>query len=306
MQKYYHITLIYWLLLISQCSFAQGAYSPWTFEECNQRPDQWHKCLTLTPRYLGPNALPVPAFKKGNIPQKTQILIASQNHISKQDRTFNSFVKVQIPIHKRVLIEMYGVPFEHYRTNLDIQDERGIMPWNYTQRGTASGDVYFATIIQLIDNQKRNIQLATSINLRTASGNRLENARFTDTPGYFFDISFGKKYLLAHPFFKSIHFYTTVGFYVWQTFSDRFPQDDAFLYGAGVEFIAKRWHWDNAWGGYRGYLQGDKPTVYRSQLSYHVNNIALGVGYQLGLKDYIFQTCEFSFTYKLSNFFKEK
>ncbi len=58
-------------------------------------------------------------------------------------------------------------------------------------KGTANGDFYFSTIIQLLKKEKLP-EVALRMACRTASGNNLGSARYTDAPGYFLDISLGK------------------------------------------------------------------------------------------------------------------
>jgi hypothetical protein len=82
------------------------------------------------------------------------------------------------------------------------------------------------------------------------------------------------------------------GLYVYQTYDLQHPQNDCFLYGAGVDLIRPKSESDpfilsQSIGGYNGYLGiGDKPLVYRISAQLQVNNIDFKVSFTTGIRDY--------------------
>jgi hypothetical protein len=108
--------------------------------------------------------------------------------------------------------------------------------------------------------------------------------------GYYFDLSAGKP--IGHSGLKWIGM---AGFYCWQIDKEDLRQDDAFLFGTGLEWAHKDWKLQTSIAGYVGYLenQGDKPVVYRAAVEKKWNHTALLARFQQGLKDYKYTSFEF-------------
>jgi hypothetical protein len=118
------------------------------------------------------------------------------------------------------------------------------------EKGYAIGDFYFSTLIQLSKDRKfpnTMLRLAT----KTASGNQLEGARYTDSPGYFFDLSFSKE--LAKTESGMFRPFGLAGFYTWQTNDELNLQNDAFLYALGADYERNSMMFSASWSGYSGY-----------------------------------------------------
>jgi hypothetical protein len=167
-------------------------YSWWNeLHDWQEGDPGWRNWIIMSPGYLGPNALPVPEVKRGFINSKTEIEITASSHFLKGDPTQDISGRLFIPFAKsKIAVEMYGVIIEHFAFSEEIRNER------YSRiedgKGYAIGDFYFSTLIQLSKDRKfpnTMLRLAT----KTASGNQLEGARYTDSPGYFFDLSFSKE-----------------------------------------------------------------------------------------------------------------
>ncbi|MCP9234342.1 hypothetical protein [Lewinella sp. JB7] len=225
----------------------------------------WQDYLILSPAFMGPNALPVPFLRNGSIRRDAEFQLDTEGHFSRGDDTQNLHLRLFLPLFSdRVGLRIGSVPIEHYRMTPATRDARRAR--DYDGRGVANGDVYLGTHVQLVRDHPRLPDVLLAVNLRTASGNRLSAARFTDTPGYFFDLSVGKTYSLAAAG-ASIRPFAMVGFYVWQTYRDHNPQNDAFLYGLGSELSLNKVELRTGLGGYIGYLNdGDRPVVYRFSL----------------------------------------
>ncbi|HNW97891.1 MAG TPA: hypothetical protein PKK00_05720 [Bacteroidales bacterium] len=258
----------------------------------------WYQYLNFSPKYFGPNALPVPEIQKGVTGDKAIVELAADGHFSKGDKTQNAFTMLYYPIvPKIVAIEGYVVPLEHFKIDTITRDERASR--DRDGEGTAGGDIYFGTIVQLVRNKKIP-DMALRISLRTASGTNVSAARYTDAPGYFFDLSFGKEKNNKKFLMNKLRWYAMIGFYSWQTNRGDYRQDDSFLYGAGLDLNFLKYIISCNAGGYFGYINNDdRPVVARLQLSRKTGNHFLGINFQKGLNDYPYNSVRLFFRYTL-------
>ena len=150
----------------------------------------WRNWIKITPGYLGPNALPVPEVKRGFLNSKTEFEITASGHFLKGDPTQDISGRLYVPFaQSKIAVELYGVIIEHFAFSEEIRNERFARIED--GKGVAFGDLYFSTLIQLSKDRKfPNTLLRMAA--KTASGNQLEGARYTDSPGYFFDLSFSE------------------------------------------------------------------------------------------------------------------
>ena len=264
----------------------------------------WSDYIIYSPYYLGPNALSVPLSQKGLVKSRYELQVSFENHLYSGDKTQNLFINLYLPIVKNlVAIEFYGVPIEHFRMDEKTVIERRSR--NRSGEGYAVGDFYFSTIVQLLKNPDLTFRMAG----RTASGSKLNEARYTDAPGYFFDLSFGKDLLLQEKLIDKIRFHGMAGFYVWQMNLPDNRQNDAILYGLGFDLFIKTFMIANSIDGYYGYLGNeeivvvkkdqpvlfkDRPVVYRFDITKKFKKIDYVIGYQVGLHDFNYQSFKFS------------
>lgn len=223
----------------------------------------WREYIITSPAFMGPNALPVPLMQHGTIAQKAYLKMSAEGHFSKGDNTQNIHTELFIPLFsKRVGLQLQLVPFENYQMDTATIYERRTR--NINGKGWAAGDLYFGTYIQLIQEHPKLPDVLLGLHCKTASGSNLFDARFTDAPGYYFDITAGKKYKLGAHQKISWRPYIMTGFYVWQLRGSYPPQNDALLYGGGCDFIFPAFEVKNSLAGYFGYLNiGDRPIVQR-------------------------------------------
>ncbi|PPK87304.1 hypothetical protein CLV84_0242 [Neolewinella xylanilytica] len=258
----------------------------------------WRSYLTLAPAFMGPNALPVPDVRNGRIEEALRLRVAGEAHFGHGDRTQNLYLEGHIPLFSdRVGLHLQYVPLERYAMTPTIRDERAAR--DFDGKGWASGDVYVATHVQLLRGHARLPDLLLAINLKTASGNKLSAARYTDTPGYSFDLSAGKTYPVGETEL-SVRPHAQIGFYVWQTFQDNYYQNDAVQYGLGCDVRFRGLTLTPALGGYYGYLgNGDRPLVVRLDLTTERER---GVDYflrlQRGLADYPYTSVRIGLNYR--------
>ena len=258
----------------------------------------WRNWMKITPGYMGPNALPVPDVKRGILDSMTEMEITASNHFSAGDPTQDISGRVFIPFAKnKIAVEMYGVVFEHYSFSTEIRDER--IARDKDGKGTAIGDFYFSTLIQLVKDRKFPNTLFRFA-AKTASGNQLEAARYTDSPGYFFDLSFSKDIGKSETgLFRPFGLF---GFYSWQTNDELNLQNDAFMYALGGDYIKNSNLWSVSWSGYSGYKnERDRPMQLNFEWRKDFKKCAVRVRYLYGLRDWEYQTIKFSFIWKLNS-----
>ncbi len=255
----------------------------------------WRNWIIISPGYMGPNALPVPEVKKGILATKTEFEITASNHFHSGDPTQDISGKLFIPFAKnKIAVEMWGVAYEHFSFSEEIRNER--FARDEDGRGNAIGDFYFSTLIQIVKDRKfpnTLFRFAT----RTASGNQLEAARYTDSPGYFFDFSFSKN--IGSEQTGIFRPFGLAGFYSWQTNDELNLQNDAFLYALGIDFEKNNWLFSGSLSGYSGYKnQRDQPMQFNFDIRKDWEKSAVRLQYLYGLRDWEYKTLKISFIWK--------
>lgn len=234
--------------------------------------------IIIAPETLGPNALPIPEIKNGKLAEDFNLKVAYENHSSEGDDTQNSFVELYIPVvSNKVALVLSVVPFEYYTLDAETVEFRNITKG--TASGNAGGDIYVGTHIQVIKDKKLLPDLLLSIDIKTASGTNSESARYTNSPGYIFDLSGGKDIAINSGILQSIRPFAMAGFFVYQTNRTDFQQNDALLYGVGLDLNFNKIKFTSAYGGYQGYIKdGDTPKVLRSTIK---TQFATTINYEL-------------------------
>ncbi|MBX2815030.1 MAG: hypothetical protein KTR24_03500, partial [Saprospiraceae bacterium] len=154
----------------------------------------WIEYLTISPAFLGPNALPVPVVLTGQLP-RTGITGRYQYFARQEDRTHAGHFQACIPLFSdRVSLQLGGTFLEYYNSSISARDRRKSR--DFDGMGVSVGDLSFGTLIALVEHHERLPDIVLSVNFRTASGSNLEAARFSDAPGYHFDLSLGKDFVI--------------------------------------------------------------------------------------------------------------
>ena len=257
----------------------------------------WQEYLDLSTRGLGPNALPVPEFHSDSIGSDIIFQLAQQTHFHPQESSWNLFASIEIPFNKQISVKAWIVPIEFYNTEVSLRDERKIR--QFEPKGYNVGDLYFGTFIQLLkENQKRPFVLF-SANLKTASGNKIEGGRVTETPGYYFDLLVAKSFQINDKY--RIRPYVAGGLYVYQTFDGLHFQNDAILYGTGLKLFSRKQQISIDLNAYSGYLNiGDQPVMLRFGYERFVSkNVSLSLGLQESLRDSKYTTLMFGISHHI-------
>lgn len=152
----------------------------------------WHRYINTNPAFLGPNALPVPFITNGSIDSLHSFTLTGNLHFSKGDYTQNFGLYVNYCLVKDIIaFDIYWVPYEHFQMSHAIKERRHVFSYFY-YNNSAQGDLHLNTNIQLLNKIRNKVHLALRIGYRLPTSNGLGAARFTDAPGYYFDLSAGK------------------------------------------------------------------------------------------------------------------
>ncbi len=290
--------IILWLFFSSAVVKAQ-TFQQWAQTVNWDGVSHWKRYMIIQPAYMGPNALPVPQLSNGSIDSNTFIASSVALHYSKGDNTQNINLYANYCLVKdRIAFDLSWVPYEHYTMSQAIKEQRHVFSHFFYDRN-ATGELNLATNIQLLNKWRKYFHSALRLGYRFPTSSGLGTARFSDAPGYYFDLSVGKP--THHSAFM---FEAMLGFYSWQLQSDRHQQDDAFLFGLGVEWNKNNWRIQGSIAGYLGYLEdsGDKPIVTRLHIDKKINKWGWVFRFQQGLHDLAYTTAEAGIKY----YFKKK
>lgn len=240
----------------------------------------WTTYINFKPRYLGPNALPIPELSGGEVPSKSFISIEGQSHFMKGDHTCNNWVRGLYEVMPgRIALEIMWIPTEYSVVSHELKTERNVF-WRFYNNRWASGDVFLQTYLQLIKSESRKMGLMLRMGHRLPSSTMLGAARFTDAPGYYFDLSSALK--MPNRF----RLITMAGFYVWHTNSVDHYQNDAFLFGVGLTRNFGALNIEANFRGYLGYMgNGDDPLAAALTGTYNRGEWQWRLGVQQGFLD---------------------
>ena len=294
-----NITLIYTLLIISSFSlFSQEHdYTWWNNKHNWDGHTHWSDYINVSPGFMGPNALRLP---DDNIARTDSFIIAevgTEFHTGDGDNTFNPYGSISFPLFtKRAMLQIYTMPYEYFKTDTIVRDLRKAR--HKEAKGWSKGDIYIVTWIQLIENHRNLPDIVLRTALKTASGENLQNARFTDSPAYFFDIAAAKNFKISR--LAYVRPFAAYGIYVYQTNLDNNYQNDCWMYSAGLLLSAKHTKTSASISGYNGYLEiKDKPIVLRANFAYLFDNSEIRFLMQKGIRDISHFTFRLSYAYKI-------
>jgi len=241
-----------YLVLLISCFFGSKLHTQdftwWSDNVGWDGKTHWRQYLTYSPRMLGPNALPLPTLHEGRIDSAFAFGTSGRLYLSPGDLTLapGFFFRYATP-DRRFSFDSYWVPREIFRTSHTWKTLRKVHFPAYGV-GHAMADILFNGSVQLTRESKHFADLTFRTSWRYATSTRVDAARGTDAPGYAFDLTSGKSLT------KSWRVFGMVGFYVWQTNRDDYPQNDAILLGLGTRIQAKKWSFSPQYRGYWGYI----------------------------------------------------
>lgn len=257
----------------------------------------WSTYITFSPRHLGPNALPVPSLDDGLIENEHFLRASVQTHVTRGDFTLNPFLQFTYAmVPNRISFDLFMTPVEYFSMSHEKRTERRTFHYLYGKQ-VAVGDVYLHTNVQLTRGRW---DTRLRLGFRYASSNMVGLARFTDSPGYYFDLNAART--IRETDSNRWRLAAMLGLYVWQTNSDVRFQNDAILFGLGLNYEHNDWHWGAHIRGYSGYLNnGDRPVVWKTHLRRSFNRMQAETSYQVGLHDFAYHSVELGVRYWLES-----
>lgn len=247
------------------------------------------KNLIYSPRYFGPSAFPIPELRESRVTKRFEVEVRGQYHYYIGDQTKDLFARVLIPfVKEKVALEVSALIVEDYTLSEETRKERFAAetrsPIKY------NGDIIISAYFQLWKSPKW-VDGVLSLNLKTASGSRLVDARFTDAASYWFDLTLGRKIYEDEQVNASISVQALAGFYCWTTNSMIHRQNDAINYGVGFTAKLKNFTLLSDLSGFHGYEDnGDRPMILRNNLTYEYKKNGLSFRYHHGMKDHLYET----------------
>mgnify|MGYP006978897208 CR=1 FL=1 len=177
---------------------------------------------------------------------------------------------------------------EWYEMSPEVRDERYAV--ELKSPIVCRGDVIFNFYFQALRSEKW-MDIVVSANLKTASGGRLCDARYTDAASYWFDANLGRTLWKRKDVNASIRVQALAGFYCWMTNLDDNRQNDAVCYGGAVSGAWKNLSARCDLVGFRGYLNnGDRPLLLRTKLEYEIKKNIISFRYRHGLHDFLYDS----------------
>lgn len=254
----------------------------------------------IAPGYFGPNAFPVPEMSDGTTSARWKAELYSDHFFGTageagEDYTTDIFARLTIPLFSpRVNLVIWGPLYEFFHTSPSVNEYRRL-PYEGDVDYHTPGDIYVSTEFQPLVSDKHGLDMTVRAVLKSASGDRYEYARYYDSPGYFFDASFGRGFALSDNVKARIAL--SAGFLCWQTDNGR--QNDAVMYGALASLAAGPAVLKIQYGGYVGWEQdGDCPMTLRADLGWSVNDFTIKAGWQKGFKDWPFSQFRIGLEYR--------
>ncbi len=250
--------------------------------------------VKYAPARFGPNANPVPEMTDVRIPTKTTVSLMGDYYFGYGDKTTNGYVKIELPLlPERVSFKLWFTTLENYIVTPELSVARDM---NGNLTGKPNGDLYVQTRISILKERKNAPAIILNTTLKTASGTMFNERRYYDTPGYYFDVEFGKSFYTKSKFINEIRTVGNFGFLCWETSGSR--QNDAPMYGAKLIIGNDKWKLENTLSGYWGWMHthptygadyGDAPLVYAAKFTILAGYMDYFAQYQYGIKDFPYQ-----------------
>ena len=254
----------------------------------------------IAPVYFGPNAFPVPEMSDGTTSARWKAELYSDHFLGTlgdpgDDYTTDIFARLTIPLFSpRANLVIWGPLYEFFHTGPSVNEVRRL-PHEGDVDYHTPGDIYVSTEFQPLVFDRHGIDMTVRAVLKSASGDRYEYARYYDSPGYFFDTTFGRGFTLSEKVVARIAL--SGGFLCWQTDNGR--QNDAVMYGALASLAAGPAYLKVQYGGYVGWERdGDCAMTLRADLGWAFGDLSVTGGWQMGFQDWPFQQLRIGVQYQ--------
>lgn len=247
------------------------------------------KLLIYSPRYFGPNAFPIPILRSGKVSERYEAEVRGEYHYFSGDKTTNLHTRALLPFFRgKAGVEVSLNLFEEYKMTQEIVEERYAV--GRESPITFHGDVIVTAFFQVLKSEKW-LDAMVNMTLKTASGGRVCDARYTDAASYWFDVTAGKDLIKPRGGNLSLRLQAMVGFYCWMTNEIIHRQNDAILFGAGLTAQYRNFTLTTDFSGISGYkANGDNSMAWRNNLRYELKKNVLSFRYNHGIRDNLYDT----------------
>lgn len=274
-----------WIVIFLAAAEVSGQSAQWWVDLVGwDGVSSYQNYLRLAPAYMGPNALPVPTLH-GDPNDTTSSLSAGGTFFRTDgENTLSGLMALRWRASSWFRLCVQVVPLEYYSTAHEVKARRRVHYLSYDDK-LAGGDFYVESLITLPRKWLGKVDPELRLGIKTASGTNLGAARFTDTPGYYFDLS---THWVPSPHHR---WEVMTGFLVYQTYLPGRAQNDCFLWGLGHVWRRAPWAVSTSIRGFQGYFfEGDGPVVTEVEGSWRTKGrweVYLRAG--AGLRDYPFR-----------------
>lgn len=257
--------------------------------------------IKYAPPWFGPNANPVPEFTQAFIPKTTQLSINNDVYFGYGDLTISQQIVAEVPlIPSYVSVKFWGTPWEYFNVTPGLATKR-IMP---NREGFASGDYYVQTRVKICDEKKRKFNLVVNGSIKTASSSSVENKRYFNTAGYFFDTEISTTFRLEKKIVQALKLGINLGFMSWDVGTNL--QDDAAMYGVKSTFLFSNAELNFTFAGYWGWMHthpnygadyGDAPMIVSTNFIRDFTRLKWTIQYQYGLINFPYHQIRTGFVF---------
>ena len=244
--------------------------------------------MTYSSRYFGPCAFPMPELHNGLIGDRYEIELRGEYQFYSGDKTTDMLLRVYLPFKKVAALEVSWLIYDHFKMTPETQAERYAV--SATGKSWFQGDINVSAMFQVLKNPKI-MDILISANIKTASGEDVANARFTDAATYWFDANLARTIYTDEARNFSVRVNVLGGFYCWMTNKIRLRQNDAYVYGAGATVTYRNFTFTTDYTSFHGYKNdGDHPAIWRNKLNYEIKKNIISVRYNHGMIDHLYDT----------------
>jgi hypothetical protein len=267
----------------------------WTTQVNWDGYSHWSKYIIYSPAFMGPNSLQVPSLNNGSIDSVNYFGFEGGFHFSKGDLTQNMALTANYCLQKGLIsVNLNWVPVEWFQTSEAVKLKRNVYYQEFYDR-VAGGDMVLNTTVQILNRWRKDVHLALRVGYRFPTSNSVGAARFTDAPGYCFDLS-AARVLKSNPAWRIL---AMTGFYVWQM--NEYGQNDAYLAGAGTEYNFRNFRMQLYGTGYFGWRNnGDDPVVIGAQMEKKAKHLTYTFHLRQGLHDMDYTSLWLGLRYNIS------
>lgn len=239
----------------------------------------WTSYLNLAPSTMGPNAFPIPSAER--MVKDNSFDFEYNCHASPGEYSWDMYTRIKFVIGQKATLKFAINPLEYFELGDSVRDARAAR--DFKPEGYAVGDLLLE--MNTLVYEENGSQLLFNIGLKTASGTQIRNARYTDVPAYYINLSYHKeKQVIPN---LSLDFGILLGLYVWQTYQPNNRQNDAVLGALSMNLNYKKYTLSNDIKGFRGYLEnGDQPITNTIKVTKNYKNYEFYMAQQCAINDY--------------------